>query len=80
MHFFCHILPQSITIYTIVCLIQVNKNKSKWGLGADTVLHQLLNNECLFGSSVVFTKPSLSGRLKLVFVGNVCQTLIHDRH
>jgi hypothetical protein len=80
MHFFCHIFPQSMSIYTIVCLVEINKNKAKWGLGTNTVLYQLLNNECLFGSSMVFTKTRLGGRLKLVFVCNVCQTLVHNRH
>ena len=80
MHVFCHIFPQCITIHAIVSLIEVNKNESKWGLRANTVLHQLLNNECLFGSGVVFTKTRLSGRLKLVFVRYVCQTLVHDGH
>ena len=80
MHIYCHIFPQGMSIYAIVCLVEINKNKAKWGLGTNTVLHQLLNDECLFGSGVVFTKTRLGGRLKLVFVRNVSQTLIQNRH
>jgi hypothetical protein len=39
MQFFGHILPQCVTIYAIIGLVQVNKYQPKRGLGADTVLH-----------------------------------------